>query len=811
MKRYNFFNRAINYIFLLMGLYGMAQLFLSAFELRLFNGMYSIVLAVFCLIAYLIHIYFSEKTYQLFTIIAVIIWFMIGWMLRSFLQFSFYGLVNHMDFGIQYDNSLEPNLLIIYILAILNIAYIYLYFRGKKIAYIILPAPLIIVLLLNRMPSSVSIIFVFISIVCSSLYKNIEQINKHLVYPTGVAVTAVLLLLLAEFIVPQKEYDNSGGFIIKLINHFERQKELEEEPLIAPGGISGGTLGMYDAIEFQQVKMMTLITGYTGDIHLRSFVGAVYHQNRWDKLPDEVYADNKRIFDGSIYHIDIYNQQANLYTVIEQDKDLVSYLYGDFKNYFNKVGNRKYYVGLETRTDKNYWYMPYGNGYFVSNKNAPDSYPLDCSEGKIAGRQYYEKDIDYDAIISYLEAYNGTNIKMNQYIEWEKQYRAFVYRQYTNQTVDYSAYIDAARVPIPQFYGNIHSAADKLAFANYLKAYFEENFNYSLKTGALKEDEDFVKKFLSYDKEGYCTHFASAATIIMRNAGIPARYVEGYHVLSNDSVAEDIRENIDIIENFDFKVENKYMLYTIPVLDSNAHAWTEIYMDGYGWIPLEFTPSYTSNVVMQEGAVEIKKQDEALNPIVEENTKSDLNDTYEKPSKYDTIEEYMNHNDTNRIDFSIVLPIIGRQLLRFLFYLLVGVLFLCGVAVCFFIPAKYLEIKRRSLFQINESNTPKEDERQVIKAYQYVEKICRFLKIHRTNDMTCTALAQECIKYDDFFKEAHIEYVMYAIEKVSFGHETIGKVEVKNAVDAVRKIHDACYRKQGTIGKILFRYIWHLY
>ena len=210
---------------------------------------------------------------------------------------------------------------------------------------------------------------------------------------------------------------------------------------------------------------------------------------------------------------------------------------------------------------------------------------------------------------------------------------------------------------------------------------------------------------------------------------------------------------------------------------------------------------------MQEGAVEIKKQDEALNPIVEENTKSDLNDTYEKPSKYDTIEEYMNHNDTNRIDFSIVLPIIGRQLLRFLFYLLVSVLFLCGVAVCFFIPAKYLEIKRRSLFQINESNTLKEDERQVIKAYQYVEKICRFLKIHRTNDMTCTALAQECIKYDDFFKEAHIEYVMYAIEKVSFGHEIIGKVEVKNAVDAVRKIHDACYRKQGTIGKILFRYI----
>ncbi len=811
MKTYCFFNRAINYIFLLMGLYGMAELFLSAFELELFNGMYIIVLAIFCLIFYSIYIHFSQKIYKIFTIIAIVIWFITGWMLKSFLQFSFYGLVNHMNFGIQYDNSLGPNLLIVYIVAILNIVYLYLYFKGKKIAYIFLPVPMIIALLLNKIPSTASIIFVFTSIVCSSLYKNIEQINKHLIYPTGVAVTAVLLLLLAEFIVPQKEYDNSEGFIIKLINRFGENEEVKkEEPLIAAGGISGGILGKHDAIEFENVKMMTFITGYTGDIYLRSFVGAVYHQNRWDKLSDKVYTDNRTIFDGSIYNIDIYNQQANLYSIIEQDKDLVSYMYGDYKNYFSKVGNRKYYVYLESRTDKSYWYMPYGNGYFVSNKNAPDSYPLDCSEGKIAGKQYYEKDIDYDAIASRIETYNGNNIKLNQYINWEKQYREFVYNNYTNQTDDYSIYIDLARIPIPQFYGNIHSAADKLAFANHLKAYFEENFNYSLKTDALDEDEDFVKNFLVYDTQGYCTHFASAATVIMRNAGIPTRYVEGYHVQSNHSVAEEVEEYTDVLENMNFKVENKYNLYTIPVLDSSAHAWTEIYMDGYGWIPLEFTPSYTSNTIMEEGTVEAQEQEKELPPILAEDTKSDLEYVYEPP-QYDTIEEYMKHNYTKRIDFSIVLPIIGRQLLRFLFYLLLCVLFLCGVAVCFFIPAKYWEIKRRSLFRINQNNTPKEDEYQVMKAYQYVEKICRFLKIRRTKDMTCVALAQECIKYDDFFREAHIEYVMYAIEKVSFGHGNIGKAEMKNAIDAICKIHDACYRKQGTIGKILFRYIWHLY
>ena len=77
--------------------------------------------------------------------------------------------------------------------------------------------------------------------------------------------------------------------------------------------------------------MMTFTTGYTGDIYLRSFVGAVYNQNNWDKLSDEIYTNSRKIFDGSIYNIDIYNQQANLYTIIEQDKDLVTYMYGDFK------------------------------------------------------------------------------------------------------------------------------------------------------------------------------------------------------------------------------------------------------------------------------------------------------------------------------------------------------------------------------------------------------------------------------------------------------------------------------------------------
>ena len=64
-------------------------------------------------------------------------------------------------------------------------------------------------------------------------------------------------------------------------------------------------------------------------------------------------------------------------------------------------------------------------------------------------------------------------------------------------------------------------------------------------------------------------HFASAAVLLLRQLGIPARYVSGFTAeLSADE--------------------------TVNVPDSAAHAWVEIYLDGFGWYPVEVTPvSYT--------------------------------------------------------------------------------------------------------------------------------------------------------------------------------------------------------------------------
>ncbi len=99
-----------------------------------------------------------------------------------------------------------------------------------------------------------------------------------------------------------------------------------------------------------------------------------------------------------------------------------------------------------------------------------------------------------------------------------------------------------------------------------VKSYISESKTYSLKTPKMPSGKDFATWFLNESDTGYCVHFATAGTLMLRSLGIPARYVTGYYATA-------------------------YANQTVTVTTDNAHAWVEYYSDTAGWIPLECTPS----------------------------------------------------------------------------------------------------------------------------------------------------------------------------------------------------------------------------
>ena len=110
-------------------------------------------------------------------------------------------------------------------------------------------------------------------------------------------------------------------------------------------------------------------------------------------------------------------------------------------------------------------------------------------------------------------------------------------------------------------------------YTDYEKAIAIRNFllefRYTLTPVHVPRGVCFVDFFLFEGQEGYCTYFASAMAIMGRIAGIPTRYVEGFVIPPTPD-----RDSSVVVSN------------------RMAHAWVEIYLEGFGWYVIEATPTY---------------------------------------------------------------------------------------------------------------------------------------------------------------------------------------------------------------------------
>ncbi|MGN0345988.1 MAG: transglutaminase family protein [Lachnospiraceae bacterium] len=130
----------------------------------------------------------------------------------------------------------------------------------------------------------------------------------------------------------------------------------------------------------------------------------------------------------------------------------------------------------------------------------------------------------------------------------------------------------------------------RLNIAGTLKSFYIHNFEYTMAPGATPRNQDTILYFLQTQKRGYCAHFASASVMLLRSVGIPARYVEGY-MIPMSSVNDGTLLQTDTSEWYLGKNElSETAVVSVNITDAQAHAWVEIYIDDYGWIPFEFTP-----------------------------------------------------------------------------------------------------------------------------------------------------------------------------------------------------------------------------
>lgn len=119
-------------------------------------------------------------------------------------------------------------------------------------------------------------------------------------------------------------------------------------------------------------------------------------------------------------------------------------------------------------------------------------------------------------------------------------------------------------------------SADSPDIIQQVAAYVQNAGEYSLATSPYPSD-DYATYFLTDARQGYCIHFATAATAMYRALGIPARLTEGFLC--------PVRAD-----------------QTVSISGSDAHAWVEVYIEGLGWIPVEVTGRSTGGTGSGDGS-----------------------------------------------------------------------------------------------------------------------------------------------------------------------------------------------------------------
>ena len=313
---------------------------------------------------------------------------------------------------------------------------------------------------------------------------------------------------------------------------------------------------------------LTVTMDEPDSLYLRGFVGSVYDGSSWTSLDTEEAYRQKNLF--------YWLHQDGFYgeTQLSQARSLV-----DDDTLSGKISE----ITIKNKkADSKYLYTPYEISELPSGHEKET--PLTDSTLR-SGGIFGEREYSYKANGNLVKDFPVLGARVYQtlaagetsaYREDESYYNAFVYSQDTSLSGSLETLF---RKELGDGGNREQGHTDYYTAITRIRAYLEKNMTYSTATDVYSDKGDFTENFLTETKIGHSVHYATAAALMFRYYGIPSRYVEGYLITPDD-------------------IKDKKSGDTIEISGKNGHAWTEIYIDGLGWVPVEMTPEYYK--VMEE-------------------------------------------------------------------------------------------------------------------------------------------------------------------------------------------------------------------
>ena len=582
-------------------------------------------------------------------------------------------------------------------------------------------------------------------------------------------------------------------------------------------------LGNNDHVKYKNVTDLTVTIAppCKGAVYLKDYSGAVYKNNEWFDLPSSAY-ENKVFKDFKKYNI--YPQDfpgllmpfidpiksVNLITVKPSQRKK-KHLYapyatrpsehlsyrsdltvsgkktdkGDVSYYFFQLDDVSIYNELSTlqnTADENVREV-----YSISDIGDDDwrgNIQDYCTDNDlISFDEYFPVDLDLPLDKSYLLS-NGSAL-MAELLQ--NQYKEFVYANYLK--VPDTKEMAEVQEHYADLLSEKHSTAlETLDVLQHIKERMHSECSYSLYPRKTPTTRDFVNYFLLENHKGYCTHYASAGVMLARMAGIPARYSTGYILVDDDIKKGKYKSNGSVV---------------LDVKDNRSHAWAEVYIDGLGWIPYEFTAGYSSQEVNTEPTTVTTNQVTSTvttfvttKPSQTSKTSKAFMSSTSKNITTTTLKAGpSNNNGGSGSTGKKPLPKAVKKALLYIFILA----FLIGLVLL----RRYLILtNRRKKFTDGKSAT------RVRNMYSYTEQLLEILKL-RSEHGNFRSFASDVEKRlgGDYFEAGSFNKFTDIALKASFGQGVPDDEELKCCEKTVNDISSSLYEKASFFQKIKLMFI----
>lgn len=588
-------------------------------------------------------------------------------------------------------------------------------------------------------------------------YKNQEELlNKKEVAVAGIflsvifAASAVITPIFQNYVDQHsREYED----VRNMINEFsfmDFKEKLEIKNIIdySEGGVRQGDFSELSQFRPKgKLHMDIVVTEKPKErVYLRGYVGTEYTSEGWRGMDKYTY----------------------LRSPLQTEKSRRQLMSEPFQRVENSlVAIDKNHIKIELKgASTNYAYTPYYALIPRTDRTAAAGY-VEGNGKTVREYDYYSRD-DVKQIES---------DELGEASALWKRYQGFVGETY----LDYPEKLEQLKSMCSDV--NLNSIDET---AQFIDEYFQNNLSYSYEPGQCPENEDFIEYFLFSNHKGFCVHFATAATVIYRICGYPARYVGGYAVDSDEFVQQS---------------DGTYIAH---VTDGMAHAWCETFDREKGWQVAEHTLGYDDSVeeeVQDETEDNMESvtgsQHESNNSnrtdISDDNNQTDLNEnvseiqeTTTQPNaiKDETSKnEEKNHNDLT-----------GKKAKSK--YIIIGMFF---AIVIILLQGRIRQVARIRRLRQTDKNTC------VINIYSAVYDICIFQGMKKSDKPDREIMENMKVEFTQLDSEEW-EWMYDCVEKAAFAQVNISREEYLRMYRLYRRFRKDIMSEMSIGKRIIFLY-----